>query len=363
MDATNQWCKYTDMDAIADFSCNQCGKHFDEEVFLFLHQYKNHDKTPFKCKECGESGVGQQKLYYHMKSHRELKLKIYRCHLCPFENPRLDVFQKHAQLHAFEREKAQKEAESQDFLGQNEHNEHNQPHEQEPLGQIDHENAMHAKDFTVDEDFNSQNLNMSNTGIAVRNEQKPNFKANFVKATRQRKNALEDFFESSDSPTLKSEQAQCEVCNNSMSKSSLSRHMKTVHGGRGKKWECSDCGKCLQSKLRLKQHMRKHFVADDQVEGSFPCTICKYNTSNKYYLSNHLRVNHREEEGVWVCHMGKCSENPKSFINSRILSKHQGNHVNIPCLECGKVFGAKRGMIRHMRATHKEACGQKINDS
>ena len=139
--------------------------------------------------------------------------------------------------------------------------------------------------------------------------------------------------------------------------------MKTVHGGRGGKWECSDCGKRLQSKLRLKHHKRKHFVTDGQVEGSFSCTICKYNTSNKYYLTNHFRMNHREEEGVWVCHMGKCSGNPKSFINSRILLKHQGNHVNIPCLECGKVFGAKRGMIRHMRATHKEACGQKINDS
>ena len=101
---SDQLRKSTEMDATDEFSCNQCGKYFEEEVFLFLHQYKNHDKTPFKCKECGESGVGQQKLYYHMKSHRELKLKIYRCHLCPFENPRLDVFQKHAQLHAFERE-------------------------------------------------------------------------------------------------------------------------------------------------------------------------------------------------------------------------------------------------------------------
>ena len=332
---------------------------------MFLHQYKNHDKTPFKCKECGESGVGQQKLYYHMKSHREFKLKIYRCHLCPFENPRLDVFHKHAQFHAFEREKAQRETKSisdssgKDFLGQNDHDEHNQPHEQEPLGKIDHlidhENATHARYFTVDEDFNSKSLNMSNNGVAVRNEQK----ANFVKATRQRKNVLEDFFESSHNPTLKTEQAQCEVCNNSMSKSSLSRHMKTVHGGRGKKWECSDCGKRLQSKLRLKQHKRKHFVADAQVEGSFSCTICKYNTSNKYYLTNHFRMNHREEEGVWVCHMGKCSENPKSFINPRILLKHQRTHDNIPCVECGKVFGAKRSMIRHKR----QACGQKINDS
>ena len=363
---SDQLKKSTEMDATDEFSCNQCGKYFEEEVFLFLHQYKNHDKTPFECEECGESGVGQQKLYYHMKYHREARLKIYRCHLCPFEEPKLDVFQKHAQLHALETETAQKEAQSKsdssdkDFLGQDNHDEHNQPHKQEPWGQIDHlvadENAMHARDFTESdvEGVNSQTLNMGNTIVVVRNEPKPYFKVNFVHATRQRKNALEDFFISPDIPNLKSEQVQCEVCNNSMSKSSLSRHMKTVHGGRGGKWECSDCGKRLQSKLRLKQHMRKHFVTDGQVEGSFSCTICKYNTSNKYYLTNHFRMNHREEEGVWVCHMGKCSENPKSFINSRILLKHQGTHENVSCLECGKVFGAKRCMIRHMRATHKQ---------
>ena len=119
------------MDATDEFSCNQCGKYFEEEVFLFLHQYKNHDKTPFRCEECGESGEGQQKLYYHMKSHREARLKIYRCHLCPFEEPKLDVFQKHAQLHDDETEKAQREAESKshssgkDFRGQDTHDEHN----------------------------------------------------------------------------------------------------------------------------------------------------------------------------------------------------------------------------------------------
>ena len=132
------------MDATDEFSCNQCGKYFEEEVFLFLHQYKNRDKTPFRCEECGESGVGQQKLYYHVNSHREARLKIYRCHLCPFEESKLDVFQKHAQLHAFEIEKTQKEAESisgQDVPGQNDYDEHTQPHKQEPWAQIDHESA------------------------------------------------------------------------------------------------------------------------------------------------------------------------------------------------------------------------------
>ena len=374
------------MDDPTDFSCNQCGNIYEEEVFLFLHQYKNHDKTPFKCKECGESGVGQQKLYYHMKSHREARLKIYRCHLCPFEEPKLDIFQKHAQLHAFETERSQQEKDSticdirgEDFLSQNNHGDQKQSHKQElfqylPCAKcdmkfsqndhlMDHENAVHAEDFKVVVGSNSKTLNMSNTDIVVRNEEKPFFKANFVNATQQRKNALEDFFESPNTLTLKSELAQCEVCNNSMSKYSLSRHMKTVHGARGRKWECSDCGKCLQSKSRLNHHMLRHTVSGGQVEGSFSCAVCKYTTTNKDYLTDHFNMNHKEEEGLWVCHLGKCSENPKSFINPRLLSRHQGTHENVSCLECEKVFGAKRNMIRHMRVVHKQGLGQTISDS
>ena len=63
--------------------------------------------------------------------------------------------------------------------------------------------------------------------------------------------------------------------------------------------------------------MLKHTVSAGQVEGSFSCAVCKYNTTNKDYLTDHFNVNHKEEEGLWVCHLGKCSENPKSFINPR----------------------------------------------
>ena len=75
---------------------------------------------------------------------------------------------------------------------------------------------------------------------------------------QKRKNAFEDFFESPDTLALKSELAQCEVCNNSMSKYSLRRHMKTVHGARGRKWECSDCGKCFSHVSHLHRHKRIH---------------------------------------------------------------------------------------------------------
>ena len=92
----------------SSFLCYECGKGFEQEVFLFLHQYSTHDKTPFKCDQCGECGVGQQRLFNHMKKHREEKLKIYKCHLCPFEEENMTTFQEHAELHTVEPEKKAK---------------------------------------------------------------------------------------------------------------------------------------------------------------------------------------------------------------------------------------------------------------
>ena len=147
--------------------------------------------------------------------------------------------------------------------------------------------------------------------------------------------------------TEKSEQIQCEVCRRYMTKSSLQRHMKTFHGANGKKWDCKDCGKFLQSESRLRQHQLKHMLNASTDQG-FSCTMCKYATTCKEYLNDHNKRAH-VETGSWVCKMGKCTEKPKSFINHLSLEKHQQDHANIGCPECGKVFGARRNMMRHMK--------------
>ena len=336
------------MEMISKFLCNECGKGFEEEVLLFLHQYTTHDKTPFECEECGKNGVGQQKLYNHMKKHREEKLKIYKCHLCPFEDQNLAIFQRHAELHTVEPEKPKKSKHC------------------EPCGKtfatenfFDHYMKVHVQDTDQVFSCTECNIKFSRKDQLVNHENSVHDEKGHRSILKTlailKENVIDDqakdLFETVFS-TEKSLQIQCEVCNNSMAKGSLSRHMKTFHGAKGKKWECEDCGKFLQSKSRLMQHQYKHTLNALPVEG-FSCKLCKYVTTAQEYLRQHTRRVHIETEGSWVCTLGKCSANPKSFINHLLLAKHQQDHKTVPCPECGKVFGAKRNMVKHMMFTKK----------
>ena len=54
-----------------------------------------------------------------------------------------------------------------------------------------------------------------------------------------------------------------------------------------------------------------------------------------------------------MCIKNSCAEKPKSFINNQLLSTHQKNHDNVPCIKCRKTFGAKRNLLRHIKIVHK----------
>ena len=332
------------MDLVNTFQCYECGKGFEQEVFLFLHQYSTHDKTPFKCDECGESGVGQQKLYNHMKNHREEKLKIYKCHLCPFEEQNLITFKEHAELHTVEPEKKAKHCDpcGKEFVSEENYFDHYIKAHVQETDQCDFKFTrnnllMESKvpehvengDGTIAETLISEVPNISHRSILET--------LAILKSDDQDKELI----------TEKSQQIQCEKCHNYMVKSSLLRHMKTFHGWKGKKWDCKDCGKFLQSESRLRQHQLKHMLNDSPNEGFF-CPMCKYVTTCKEYLNDHKRRAHIETTGSWVCKMGKCTEKPKSYINHLLLIKHQQDHKNTACPECGKIFGAKRNMKRHI---------------
>ena len=333
---------------VSSFQCYECGKGFEEEVFLFLHQYSTHDKTPFKCDKCGDCGVGQQRLYNHMKKHREEKLKIYKCHLCPFEEQNLVTFQKHAELHTVEPEKPEKskycEPCGKAIFTENYFDHYMKAHVQETDQLftciqcdfkftrknllVDHENSVHDE---------KEHRSILET-LAILKEQVTDVQA---------KETFGQITEETEFNAAKSQQIQCEVCQKSMTKPSLQRHMKTIHSARGKKWYCQDCGKCLQTKSRLTQHQFAHTLNVSPDKG-FWCTMCKYVTTSKEYLRDHKKRAHTKTEGSWVCKIGKCTEKPKSFINHLLLEKHQQDHTNVACPECGKMFGAKRNMMRHM---------------
>ena len=70
------------------FLCNECGKNFEEEAYLYMHQSRTHDMNTFSCEKCGENVVGKKTLENHMRKHNTAvgKLnKIRKCDICPYE--------------------------------------------------------------------------------------------------------------------------------------------------------------------------------------------------------------------------------------------------------------------------------------
>ena len=98
----DQLIKSTEMETVNNFLCNECGKGYEEEYQMLVHQYHTHDKTPFKCVDCGVCGIGRQWFSNHRRQHREKRkktLKTYKCHLCPYEQHDLPNFRRHAKCH------------------------------------------------------------------------------------------------------------------------------------------------------------------------------------------------------------------------------------------------------------------------
>ena len=128
----------------------------------------------------------------------------------------------------------------------------------------------------------------------------------------------------------------------------------TVHMQKiGKQIKCVECGKIFQSKDRLVQHARSHRLEDE--EQYFSCDDCKYKTNSKAYMKDHVRRMHKASArlGVWMCMAGGCKEKPKSFLNNHQQEKHQQDHANVKCPECGQLFSAVRNMKRHIKTKHK----------
>ena len=65
------------------FLCNECGKNFEEEAYLYMHQSTTHDMNTFTCEQCGENVVGKQTLKNHRRKHNTAVGKLYmNIHIC-----------------------------------------------------------------------------------------------------------------------------------------------------------------------------------------------------------------------------------------------------------------------------------------
>ena len=100
------------------FLCNECGKNFEEEAYLYMHQSRTHDMGTFSCEKFGENVVGKKTLENHMRKHNTAvgKLKTTRkCDICPYETKDQANLSKHTKrVHSEKPEKVKKSRDCSD---------------------------------------------------------------------------------------------------------------------------------------------------------------------------------------------------------------------------------------------------------
>ena len=86
------------------FLCIECGKSFEEEAFLYIHQNKTHDKIVRSCEKCGKVA-----LQNHKRKHNNAVAKMramMKYEICPYETSNLANLKRHTK--AVHSEKPQK---------------------------------------------------------------------------------------------------------------------------------------------------------------------------------------------------------------------------------------------------------------
>ncbi|KAM4652266.1 uncharacterized protein O3C94_014631 [Discoglossus pictus] len=118
--------------------------------------------------------------------------------------------------------------------------------------------------------------------------------------------------------------------------SHLLRHQ-IIHE-KDKPFECSECGRCFRRHSDLISHQRDHTG-----EKPFECSECGKCFSRHSNLISHQIV-HTGEKPF------ECSECGKCFYTKAHLVRHQLVHTcekPFACLECGKHFSIKSNLVRH----------------
>ncbi|KAG7297915.1 hypothetical protein JYU34_018670 [Plutella xylostella] len=111
-------------------------------------------------------------------------------------------------------------------------------------------------------------------------------------------------------------------------------HVQKVHWP--KYFECDHCGKSTTSRPALMKHLEIHG------DKKFACEVCGYTSHTIEVMRRHV-LRHTDEKPF------KCSQCPRSFIQSAQLRRHMESHLNFLCKECDKTFRSHARLQIHMR--------------
>merc|ERR1719354_56332 len=167
---------------------------------------------------------------------------------------------------------------------------------------------------------------------------------------------------------------KCEICGESFLKpAKLNLHKLTKHSN--KNFICDICGRTdFEHVMAYRRHMKGH------TDQTFTCHVCKAQFKKKSELKNHKKNEHLDVIGQFcdICgivvpslkthnkfkHMPvNCEICGKQFGDKYLLTKHiQGTHEKsliVQCDVCNKEFSCKSSLAKHLKRVHKLNITQK----
>ncbi|XP_029140373.1 zinc finger protein 436-like [Protobothrops mucrosquamatus] len=302
--------------------CRKCGRTFEHQSGLIVHQMIHTAERPYECLECGKSFCRQDNLLEHQRIH--LEERPYECPQCGKTFSARSYLISHQRIHRGEKP----------------------PYR-----------CLHcAKSFS----HRSSLVNHHRIHTGEKPFECPECGESFFQSgqlIRHRRMHTGDW------------PYKCSFCGKSFNRSSdVSRHER-IHTGE-KPFKCTTCEKCFSQRSKLIVHERFHTGYKPHT-----CSYCGRSFHQRSDLVKHERIHtgekpykcsdcggsfHRSSDLVkhkWI-HTGerpyKCSTCEKSFRQRSALLYHERTHTGekpYACTACGKGFSCKAHLVLHKR-TH-----------